>query len=182
MIYLIFKELKFFFSSLVGFSIIFIFLMINGLTLWWHESSFNLLDYGYANLDMLFIISPLLFHYDTNIFIYKLVFISQFLLFDVLPILINTIMFSYSIYIWLILTYYLPCSTLILLFNQKLICLFDVNLDSVQLTCSTITLCTNVFIVDSNHPLIPLTCSYATSARANIGPPICKLLIKIIST
>ena len=61
MIYLIFKELKFFFSSLVGFSIIFIFLMINGLTLWWHESSFNLLDYGYANLDMLFVISPLLF-------------------------------------------------------------------------------------------------------------------------
>jgi len=61
MIYLIFKELKFFFSSLVGFSIIFIFLMINGLTLWWHESNFNVLDYGYANLDMLFVISPLLF-------------------------------------------------------------------------------------------------------------------------
>ena len=35
--------------------------MINGLTLWWHESNFNLLDYGYANLDMLFVISPLLF-------------------------------------------------------------------------------------------------------------------------
>jgi len=61
MIYLIFKELKFFFSSLVGYSIIFIFLMINGLTLWWKESEFNVLDYGYANLDMLFVVSPLLF-------------------------------------------------------------------------------------------------------------------------
>jgi len=59
--YLIFKELKFFFSSLVGYSIIFIFLMINGLTLWWKESEFNVLDYGYANLDMLFVVSPLLF-------------------------------------------------------------------------------------------------------------------------
>lgn len=61
MIHLIFKELKFFFSSLIGYSIIFIFLMINGLTLWWKESEFNVLDYGYANLDMLFVVSPLLF-------------------------------------------------------------------------------------------------------------------------
>ena len=61
MITLFFKEIRFFFSSLIGFIIISIFLLINGLMLWWKESEFNILDYGYANLDMFFIISPLLF-------------------------------------------------------------------------------------------------------------------------
>ena len=60
MISLFVKEINFFFSSLIGFIIIGMFILINGILLWSNISSVNILDYGYANMDMFFSISPIL--------------------------------------------------------------------------------------------------------------------------
>ena len=61
MISLLKKEIKVFFGSLIGYLIIGIFLLVNNIMLWSKYSDFNILDYGYANLEMFFFISPLLF-------------------------------------------------------------------------------------------------------------------------
>ena len=61
MIALLKKEIKIFFGTLIGYLIIAIFLLVNGVFLWSNSSSFNILDYGYANLEMFFSLSPLLF-------------------------------------------------------------------------------------------------------------------------
>ena len=55
---IIFKELNAFFSSLIGYIAIGIFLLTLSLFLWVF-SSFNVLDYGYATLDGLFGLAPL---------------------------------------------------------------------------------------------------------------------------
>jgi ABC-2 type transport system permease protein len=55
------KEITNFLSSLIGFIVIIIFLLINGLFLWVIPLDFNILDYGYAGLDGLFLISPFVF-------------------------------------------------------------------------------------------------------------------------
>ncbi len=55
------KEIRSFLSSLTGYIVIIIFLVITGLFLWVIPSESNILDYGYANLDGLFIISPFVF-------------------------------------------------------------------------------------------------------------------------
>ena len=55
------KELKGFFSSLTGYLIIGVFLVLTGLTLWVLKSDFNILDYGYAGLDGLFLTGPFLY-------------------------------------------------------------------------------------------------------------------------
>ena len=55
------KELGSFFSSLIGYLTIFVFLLLNGLMLWVFRSDFNVLDYGFADLGPFFIVSPLLF-------------------------------------------------------------------------------------------------------------------------
>jgi ABC-2 type transport system permease protein len=55
------KEIRSFLSSLTGFIVITIFLAITGLFLWVIPSESNILDYGYANLDGLFIIGPFVF-------------------------------------------------------------------------------------------------------------------------
>ncbi len=55
------KELGSFFSSLMGYLTIIVFLLLNGLMLWIFRSDFNILDYGYAGLDGLFLIGPFLF-------------------------------------------------------------------------------------------------------------------------
>ena len=55
------KELKGFFSSLIGYLTIAVFLVLTGLMLWVLKSDFNILDYGYATLDGLFLIGPFLY-------------------------------------------------------------------------------------------------------------------------
>lgn len=55
------KEIRSFLSSFTGYIVITIFLAITGLFLWVIPSESNLLDYGYANLDGLFIIGPFVF-------------------------------------------------------------------------------------------------------------------------
>lgn len=55
------KELGSFFSSLTGYLTIAVFLVLTGLMLWVLKSDFNILDYGYAGLDGLFLIGPFLY-------------------------------------------------------------------------------------------------------------------------
>ena len=55
------KEISSFLSSLIGFIVITVFLLINGLFLWVFPSEFNILDFGYANIDGLFMIAPFVF-------------------------------------------------------------------------------------------------------------------------
>ena len=55
------KEISNFLSSLIGIMVIVVFLLITGLFLWVFQSDFNLLTYGYANLDSLFILAPWVF-------------------------------------------------------------------------------------------------------------------------
>ena len=60
MIALFKKEIQVFFNTMIGGVIIALFLLTNGIILW-GPTQFNILKYGYASLDMLFTISPLLF-------------------------------------------------------------------------------------------------------------------------
>ena len=55
------KEISNFISSLIGIMVIVVFLLITGLFLWVFQTDFNLLSYGYANLDGLFILAPWVF-------------------------------------------------------------------------------------------------------------------------
>jgi ABC-2 type transport system permease protein len=55
------KEISSFLSSLIGYIVITVFLLINGLFLWVFQGDFNILDFGYANLDGLFTLAPFVF-------------------------------------------------------------------------------------------------------------------------
>lgn len=55
------KEIKSFFSSLTGWVVIIVYLLINALFMWILPGEWNVLDSGYAGLDTLFIISPWVF-------------------------------------------------------------------------------------------------------------------------
>lgn len=55
------KELSSFLSSLLGYIVIVVFLVVVGLFLWVFPTDFNIIDYGYANVDGLFIIAPFVF-------------------------------------------------------------------------------------------------------------------------
>ncbi|HMM10654.1 MAG TPA: gliding motility-associated ABC transporter permease subunit GldF [Bacteroidales bacterium] len=55
------KEISSFLTSLTGYLVIVVFLLVNGLFLWVFPTEFNILDFGYANLDGLFIIAPFVF-------------------------------------------------------------------------------------------------------------------------
>ena len=55
------KEISVFFSTLIGYLIIGVFLLINSILLWSDFSKINILDYGYADMDIFFRIAPLLF-------------------------------------------------------------------------------------------------------------------------
>ena len=61
MLTLFWKEVGSFLNSLIGYIVITVFLLINGLFLWVFESDFNILDYGYASLDGLFMVAPFVF-------------------------------------------------------------------------------------------------------------------------
>ena len=55
------KEVTGFFSSLTGFIVIIVFLLINSLFMWVFPGEWNIFDSGYAGLDTLFFISPWVF-------------------------------------------------------------------------------------------------------------------------
>lgn len=55
------KELANFFSSLIGYLVVIVFLLATGLFLFVFDSQFNVLHSGYANIDGLFILAPWIF-------------------------------------------------------------------------------------------------------------------------
>lgn len=55
------KEIRGFFSSLTGYIVIIVFLLINSLFMWVFPGEWNIFDTGYAGLDTLFFISPWVF-------------------------------------------------------------------------------------------------------------------------
>ena len=61
MINLLRKELRVFFKGFIGYLIIGFFLLITSLFLWTNLGEFNILEYGYANMNMFFEIAPILF-------------------------------------------------------------------------------------------------------------------------
>ncbi len=61
MLTLLKKELASFFSSLIGYLTIIVFLVLTGLMLWVFKGNYNILDFGYAGMDGLFIIGPFLY-------------------------------------------------------------------------------------------------------------------------
>lgn len=52
------KEINSFFTSPIGYLVIAIFLLLNGLFLWLFKGEFNILDYGFADLSPFFILAP----------------------------------------------------------------------------------------------------------------------------
>ena len=55
------REISEFFSSLTGYMVIIVFLLINSLFMWIIPSEFNVIESGYASLDSLFLLSPWVF-------------------------------------------------------------------------------------------------------------------------
>ena len=55
------KEISTFLSSLIGYAVIIVFLLINGLFLWVFPLQFNILDYGFASIDNYFMLAPWVF-------------------------------------------------------------------------------------------------------------------------
>ena len=55
------KEISSFLSSIIGYLVILVFLLITSLFLWVFDGEFNILNAGYALLDPLFIIAPFVF-------------------------------------------------------------------------------------------------------------------------
>lgn len=55
------KELNSFLSSLIGYITIIVFLIVMGLLLWVLPFGFNVLEFGYAGIDGLFVLSPWVF-------------------------------------------------------------------------------------------------------------------------
>ena len=55
------KEISGFFSTLTGYIVIIVFLVINGLFMWIFPGAYIVLDSGYATLDTLFVIAPWVF-------------------------------------------------------------------------------------------------------------------------
>ncbi|ALO16270.1 gliding motility-associated ABC transporter permease subunit GldF [Salinivirga cyanobacteriivorans] len=55
------KELSSFFTSLTGYIVVIIFLLINSLFMWVFPGTINVVESGYANLDALFIMAPWVF-------------------------------------------------------------------------------------------------------------------------
>lgn len=52
------KEINSFFASPIGYLVIAIFLLFNGLFLWLFKGDFNILDYGFADLSSFFLLAP----------------------------------------------------------------------------------------------------------------------------
>ena len=52
------KEINSFFASPIGYLVVAIFLIVNGLFLWLFKGEFNILDYGFADLSSFFLLAP----------------------------------------------------------------------------------------------------------------------------
>lgn len=61
MLTLLKKEISGFLSSLIGYIVIIVFLLTNSLFLWVFNSDFNILNFGYASIDGLFVLAPWVF-------------------------------------------------------------------------------------------------------------------------
>lgn len=61
MLALLGKEIRTFLSSLIGYVVISVFLLITGLFMWIFPGDLNVMDMGYANIDTLFYVSPWVF-------------------------------------------------------------------------------------------------------------------------
>jgi len=55
------KEINGFLNSFIGYIVVLVFLLITGLFLWVFPLQFNIMDYGFASLDGLFILGPFVF-------------------------------------------------------------------------------------------------------------------------
>ena len=55
------KEINGFLNSLIGYIVVIVFLVVIGLLLWVVPLQFNILDFGYASIDGLFILAPFMF-------------------------------------------------------------------------------------------------------------------------
>ena len=55
------KEINSFLNSILGYVVIAVFLIVNGLFLWVFPLESNIMDFGYANLDGLFLLAPFVF-------------------------------------------------------------------------------------------------------------------------
>jgi len=55
------KEISTFLSSLIGYAVIIVFLLVNGLFLWVFPLQFNILDFGFASIDNYFMLAPWVF-------------------------------------------------------------------------------------------------------------------------
>lgn len=55
------KEINSFFASPIGYLVIAVFLVLNGLFLWLFKGDFNILDNGFADLSSFFLLSPWIF-------------------------------------------------------------------------------------------------------------------------
>jgi ABC-2 type transport system permease protein len=55
------KEISGFLNSILGYVVMAVFLLVNGLFLWVFPMESNILDYGYASIDGLFLIAPFVF-------------------------------------------------------------------------------------------------------------------------
>lgn len=55
------KEIFSFFNSLIGYIAVIVFLLINGLFLWVFPMGFNIIDFGYASLENMFALAPVVF-------------------------------------------------------------------------------------------------------------------------
>ncbi len=58
MLAIIQREIQSFFGSIIGYLVIAVFLIVNGLFLWVFEGSFNILDAGFADLSAFFQLAP----------------------------------------------------------------------------------------------------------------------------
>ena len=61
MVTLFLKEIKEFFSSITGYLVVIVFLLVNSMFMWIFRGAFNIFDIGAANIDTLFVISPWVF-------------------------------------------------------------------------------------------------------------------------
>lgn len=55
------REVQSFFTSPIGYMIVGLFLLLNGLFLWVFKGDFNIFDYGFADLGNLFLLAPWIF-------------------------------------------------------------------------------------------------------------------------
>ncbi|MCD6092212.1 MAG: gliding motility-associated ABC transporter permease subunit GldF [Bacteroidales bacterium] len=55
------KEIAAFLNTLIGYIVIIVFLLINGLFLWVFPTEYNILNFGYSNLDSFFMLAPIVF-------------------------------------------------------------------------------------------------------------------------